>query len=190
MAPVIDKYAKTNGYSLAARFVESLAAGSAALGDGVGGLDQDHRGRLQRAVGCCSSGRKPAGGRSDQAGRHDSGRDQAGCVCHQAAVVSIVLWQRPLRHGAAFPCCMGRLLRYVRTALSPDTQSGVNCPGTATIADRQRQRVGQNSAELWKTLWKTVPAIPRGHVLSATYQLCPASDAHSTSRKIRRLADM
>ena len=55
MAPVIDKYAKSSGYSSAARFLEPLAAGTAALGHGLGGFDQDHRGRLQRAIGRCSS---------------------------------------------------------------------------------------------------------------------------------------
>jgi hypothetical protein len=32
------------------------------------------------------------------------------------------------------------------------------------------------------------PILARGRVLSVTYPLCPASDAHSTSRKIKQLA--
>jgi hypothetical protein len=34
------------------------------------------------------------------------------------------------------------------------------------------------------------PIVVGGRVLSVTYPLCPASDAHSTNRKVKQLAHM
>ena len=68
MAPVIDKYAKENGLHAAAGFLESLAAGSASLGDGGRGCDQADSRRLQCAVrSACSCRSRPAARRAARA---------------------------------------------------------------------------------------------------------------------------
>ena len=51
LGPVIDKYAKDNGFRIADRFLEPVAAGSSALGEPGGGHQQDDRRPVQHRLG-------------------------------------------------------------------------------------------------------------------------------------------
>ena len=114
----------------------------------------------------------PRASRSAWAGRNDSGCDEAGryqtsLVWHEAAV--------------AFPASMAKAALDRAASACWFEWAGVSARSCAVTATKEFLRSVENFVE-------DGPILARGRVLSVTYPLCPRSDAHSTSRKIRGLA--